>query len=475
MPRTTLINNPAALANYTEAEIWREPYSNRIFLNEGVSQRGNQSWYSQIQPPQEPEAPVISETPAAAVARTPRFPDFTPNTDINDYYQRLFSESKQPVDEAGIRKQMLDAVQAQLDSINSIYDNILANVKIQGTGRLGQQRAISARKGTIGSEMGQAQKTEVETYNTQQEQAVQAERSAKLTSILSNAQTRADEKIALERQTRDKKAAEYIDYLKGQKDEAKADIKTLAATGLTLDKISDDQYIKLLKDSGFQSETEFEAYYNAGLPKNKQVKYEYKELKDGTLLRIGDDGSYKAIDEFKLPTSGNWTITQLDDGTVIAYDRDQGTEDGKFSFETIGKYAKAKATGTGTSSTLKLSTGQKSKLARLFNSAEINDLEAAVNAIGVDGVLENVTDESERKLIEDVFGTIEDTNVSQQDQNLKDLGYSAADIREYKKAQAEATGITIEPRAFLQQLKKKKASGDSTSFVDDWLKTLGND
>ena len=400
--------------------------------------------------------------------RTPRFPNFSPSNTLDDFYNNMWNSSQGTINESDIRRRMLDEVQGQLDSINSIYDNILANVKIQGANRIGQSRAMSARKGTIASEIGTAQKTQTEGYNAQAEQAVQAERSAKLADVMARANSRASEEIKLQREQKSADADKYIDYLKGKKEEAKNDIRSLAGTGLTLDKVSNDEYLSLLKDSGFKTETEFEAFYNAFLPKAQQVKYDYKELKDGTILRYGDDGSYKTLDEFKLPQEGDWTITQLDDGTVVAYDRSQASEDGSFNFKKIGNFAKPKAVGP-SSSSLKLTGTQKSKLARLFNAQEIGDLESAINALGVEGVLANVTDEQEKNLIKNVFGTMQDTSTSVNDTLLKSLGYSTSDINEYKQAVSRGESIT-DPVSFLQNLEKNKNGYD----LDAWLKYSNN-
>lgn len=412
--------------------------------------------------------PTPTPQPVAETPRTPRFPDFNPSSTLDDFYNNMWKTSQSPINEADVRRRMLEQVQGQLDSINSIYDNILANVKVQGANRLGQTRAISARKGTIGSEIGTANKTGTESYNAQAEQAVQAERANKLAAVMDRANSRADEELRIQREQKTADANKYIEYLAGKKDEAKNDIKSLASTGLTLDQISNEEYLGLLKDSGFKTETEFEAFYNAFLPKAQQVKYEYKELKDGTILRYGDDGSYKTLDEFKLPPEGDWTITQLADGTVVAYDKNQaGGEDGNFNFKKIGNFAKPKAVGP--SNTLKLTSTQKSKLARLFNSQEISDLESAINALGVEGVLANVQDSQEKKLIQSVFGTIQDTETSVNDNLLKQLGYTTSNISSYK--QAVSQGQTIDdPIKFLQDLKASEGGYN----LDDWLNMSNN-
>ncbi len=337
--------------------------------------------------------------------RTPRFPDVNLNDPVNDYYTNLYKDANKPLDEAGIRAARLKEVQAQLDSLNSIYDNMVGQLRIEGENRSGQTRAVGSRRGLVGSEMGDAQKIQTEQYNEKVIAAKNEERAAALAAVRDKAIARANDEILQKTAQKKLDAANYIEYIKGKQDETKTDIKDLAATGIKIEDVDNETYKALLESSGFKSEAELDAYFNRNKPKAEQVKYEYKELKDGSILRYGDDGSYKTLDDIKIPQEGDWAVQELDDGTVIAYDRNKVNSEGKFTYEKIGNFAKPKA-GSNTSNYTKFTSSIRSQLQSMFNAEEIKQLEEAVNEQGWTTVANNPNLSSdERSLLKKILAS----------------------------------------------------------------------
>lgn len=318
--------------------------------------------------------------------RTPRFPDVDLNDPVNDYYTNLYKDSQKPLDEAGIRAARLKEVQAQLDSLDSIYDNMVGQLRVEGENRSGQTRAVGSRRGLVGSEMGDAQKIQTEQYNEKVIAAKNEERAAALAAVRDKATARANDEILQKTAQKKLDAANYIEYIKGKQDETKTDIKDLAKTGIKIEDVDNETYKALLESSGFKSEAELDAYFNRNKPKAEQVKYEYKELKDGSILRYGDDGSYKTLDDIKIPQEGDWAVQELDDGTVIAYDKNKVNSDGKFTYEKIGNFAKPKA-GQSNSNYTKFTSTIKNLLLGKFTADEIKSLEERVNENGWQDVI----------------------------------------------------------------------------------------
>ena len=440
---------------YSSAPFYQSnPYSSGNVILDGV----DQSTGKKIVPG------GASGTPPA---RTPRVLGYTPDTTIEDYYKRLNDNANIPVDEATIRKNALAAVQAQIDALSAAYDSQLADIRKQNEGRTGQTRAINSRRGVVGSEIGDANAAGTEKYNNSIIAAKEAEKAAAITAVMTGAQNRASDEIAKKVDQNKLDAANYIGHLTELQTTAKNELAKLASTGVDVKDLSDEQYKTLLKDGGFKSEAEFDAFFNANKPKAAQVKYEYKELKDGSLIRYGDDGSYKQIKDVQLPKEGDWQVKQLQDGTVIAYDQKKVNADGTFSYQNIGAFAKKTAGkgggGSGTNkNTIKLTSGQKNILSQTFPAQDIADLETAINTLGKDKVRENITDPTELKAFDAAFGYNKPATDVTSDAYLKNLGFSAADISAYK-SQTQSRSASIDPTTFLAERKKKKTSSSSSS------------
>jgi hypothetical protein len=237
----------------------------------------------------------------------------------DDYYSSL---KRDPVDEATIYQEERDRIQAQVDAINELYASQLKDVQQQGRGLVAQTSAITTGAGLGASPFQQTAEAKTEKYNEQQERLVKAEQAQMVAAILGKADDRAMERIQAEKADVKANQKDYLDYLAGLQDDARQDMATMAQTGVDLSQLSETEYQKLLKDTGY-SKLQFDSYFNALKPKAAQVKYEYKELKDGTLLRTGDDGSIEEIKE-ALPVENGYKLTQLSDGTLVQMNETTG-------------------------------------------------------------------------------------------------------------------------------------------------------
>ncbi len=102
-------------------------------------------------------------------------------------------------DEAKIREQKLQEMQAAIDATNSMYADQLVRAKQVGAGRLGTTTAISARTGNLGSDFGNAQYNTQEQGNEDTYKSIENERLAKVNALLTQAKTDATSEIANKR------------------------------------------------------------------------------------------------------------------------------------------------------------------------------------------------------------------------------------------------------------------------------------
>ena len=259
-----------------------------------------------------------TQNPNAANAVQPivNRPNLTGSNPVADYYNNL--NRNQP-DEEAIRQQEYQRQQARISAINSVYDEELNKAREVGRGRLTAVGAMAANAGTIGSPIQASNENNQQDLNSQNENAINVERNAKIADVFNQIDQTTAAKVAAGKATADKNSADYINFLKGNQQQAQDSLKALAQSGASWDSLSTDQKQKLLDSTGLD-QLGAESMYNASKPKAAQVKYDYKELKDGTILRTGDDGTVKEMGKYTPPdTTGNWQLKELADGTLVDY------------------------------------------------------------------------------------------------------------------------------------------------------------
>ena len=179
--------------------------------------------------------PVVEPTIAERLSRetnpttiaTPVFQ--APTTNIVPSYTTIYGD---PIDEEQIRRDTLRMFQTQIDATNEVYDQLLAESKIQGEDRLGSQRATAARGGILGSDFAGAQKNRILDFNNRQQRSIGAERQAAIGAILGNVRQSAADKIADQRNALQQQAQNYLDYLSLQDTNSESNTQAIAAAFL---------------------------------------------------------------------------------------------------------------------------------------------------------------------------------------------------------------------------------------------------
>ena len=151
------------------------------------------------------------------------------DTGINTYG----AVANTPVNEDAVRSRTLQQFQAEIDATNAIYAEKLREAKVQGLSRLGTGTAISARSGTLGSDFAVTQNETIKAGNTAIEGGINAERMAKIASVLNTASSAATAEIAAKRKAQQEGLDSYIKFLGAKTERKSTGLKTIANALIT--------------------------------------------------------------------------------------------------------------------------------------------------------------------------------------------------------------------------------------------------
>lgn len=247
-----------------------------------------------------PDPSATSPIGASTVRRYTASPSST-SSQISDIYSGLDITAPTADEQQKIRDQALSDVQRQLDAIDASAASQLSEANSRGTTRLGSARAINARSGVLGSDMGARRTDSVEAVNAQERNAIEAWRGAQKAAVFDKANQRAADLIAAEKDRAMQNADTYVKYLAQQQDAARSDMKALAGAGVGLDQLSDQEYKTMLDQSGYKDSLLFDAVYNASLPKNQQNDYTYMNIGNGKVIRYDKNGGEPQMFDYSVP------------------------------------------------------------------------------------------------------------------------------------------------------------------------------
>lgn len=212
--------------------------------------------------------------------------DFSINETEDQALNELISNSRtgsmKDIDESDIRNKNLSLFQNQIDSVNQIYDSLVAGEKIDASGRLGSGRAIANRQGLVGSARGETQKENIVARNRDIMGSIQAERAFKINTILGNAQAASLAEIQAERDAKRQSASDYLNYLSVSDERRDKNVKTALASlisqGYSLEDLEPDELTQLSKDLRVSTDT-IRTTFESLKPEEK--KQEFFNLSEG--------------------------------------------------------------------------------------------------------------------------------------------------------------------------------------------------
>lgn len=115
----------------------------------------------------------------------------------------------------------------------------------------------------------------------------------------------------------------------GQKQtEAREDMKSLAATGVALETLDDEEYGALFEQSGYDPVI-FEAVYNESLPKAEQIDYKYFSVGGGKIVRFDPAGGEPEEFDFPVDIGEGETVEKIFTNGQVAIKTTKTDEAGK--------------------------------------------------------------------------------------------------------------------------------------------------
>jgi hypothetical protein len=193
-----------------------------------VYDNNGQTFNAKTGQPYAPQAPVTpNATPGSAQTPQPGTPSpltikdlyggLTPDdTAINNAVGIYRDASQAPVDEQAIRDNVTKQLQAEIDATNSVYAEKLRQAQIVGQGQLGQNAAISARCGLLGSDFGAAANDTVNKNNEAVYSGIGDEQAAAIAGITDKGNALAQQEIAAKNAVKQQSASDYISFLSTQ-------------------------------------------------------------------------------------------------------------------------------------------------------------------------------------------------------------------------------------------------------------------
>lgn len=284
-------------------------------------------------------------------------------------------------DERETRADVMKRFQTQIDATDSVYDTILADKRLEGEGRLGSQRAISARSGLLGSDFGAAQKDRVTGFNSQITDSVQAERSLAIAAILGEARTAASEEVAAKRTAREQGAQEYLTFIKeaSTRKDARFNqvISDLLAQGVDPNQLTPEQLSEIQKNLG-KDQNDVMAAFN-----RQKVDFDAQQAAgqaEAASAALDADKTRAEIAKLEAQASSENLIT-VGDGQMV-----YNPETGEF-FENPKSFAPRSG---GSSSGSNFSSGDEQiLLGGGWTEGELSLLDQDVRSFGLPAVLEN--------------------------------------------------------------------------------------
>lgn len=227
---------------------------------------------------------------------------------LADYYAGKKPKTAAEIasDEEKIRQQKLQQQQAEIDSINAMYTNILNQVALDNKDRLGSTATIQALTGERGSKSGAADVDKTKAYNQSIVDAKNAEKQAKIAAVMSDYQNRIDNSIMEAAKLRETDANAWIDYQKGEAERTRsnaADLrKNFLAAGLKAEEIDEETWKKIAETGGYtvdqakalykaeeeQAAADFVANEQKALAESEKIAAEADKIKAETNKLIAD-------------------------------------------------------------------------------------------------------------------------------------------------------------------------------------------
>ena len=272
-------------------------------------------------------------------------------SELESAYQDLFSQLKADVpevDEGQIREDVRGRMQSQLDAIEEVFNRLVLGEQQVGAQALGEERALVSRSGMLTSDPGIGRLAGVRGATQAKVADVEAERVAAKEQVFDKMEQRAREEInvqreqSLEERERGVEAAStYISYLENVRKESRADVQTMAKSGIGFDQLDQTAQKELMKQTGWDNFM-LEATFDINKPPEQQIDWD-KRVVGNTLIWSGIDpatGNMRVIEKDipAVENLGDYRHILTDDGSLVFYNEADPSQ--AFVFGAEGQFAK---------------------------------------------------------------------------------------------------------------------------------------
>jgi len=213
-------------------------------------------------------------------------------------------------DENKIYQDTLSKFQAQIDSTNAMYADELSRAKVTGAGRLGTQTAMSARRGLLGSDFGEASAVGQERGNEEVYKSIENERATRVNAILSQAKSDSSSEIRAKREEFTKGLDARLSFYSEADNRKTANsdkaIKALIAQGLGPKDVDPSQLSQIAKYYGISTDDIIAGYDGA------------KETYDNQKTKMGLENSKTTAEINKINADiAKGKVIELSEGGML--------------------------------------------------------------------------------------------------------------------------------------------------------------
>ena len=234
-------------------------------------------------------------------------------------------------EEAKIREQQRTAVQAQIDAVQQLSAIELSSAQERATARLARNRAMLANSGQLGSGSETTSTEEVNAKNKAEEDAILADRAAKIAVINSGVETTSRDIIEKQKTLATTNANAYLTYLTSTSEAARTKMKDLATLGADL---TPEQKQSLADQTGYDATTFDQLYQGMKIANSTDYINKDKPI-------ISDDGKTATyIKQDKKTGAFTTEVVKLPGGKNSALKSVVARDDGLYAFYEDGTWEK---------------------------------------------------------------------------------------------------------------------------------------
>lgn len=183
-----------------------------------------------------PTPTASTSTTSSTITSAPTASDIYAGIDYETPEEKAFREAQgksyldeanSTIDEEKIRRDTLAKFQAEIDALTKVYEEKKRVERIAGEGRMGSVAAIGARRGLLGSDFGVAQENMQATENQSVINAIEDEKSAKISAIHAAARGMAQKEIDDKVSAKKLGAENYLKYISESSERKKANVEAI--------------------------------------------------------------------------------------------------------------------------------------------------------------------------------------------------------------------------------------------------------